>query len=49
MTIDDKVRDEKIQYDVNGEAAKNQYHRHVKLINMNFLHVKKYCHQIKVE
>ena len=25
MAIDDKIRDEKLQYDINGEAAKNEY------------------------
>ena len=35
MTIEDQIRDEKLQYDINREAAK---------INMNILLVKKYCH-----
>ena len=42
MTIDDKIKNEKLQYDINREAAKI-------LINMNFLGVKKYYHMIKVE
>ena len=49
MTIDDEIRDEKIQYDINREAAKNQHCHQKKLINMNFLQVKKYYHLIKVE
>ena len=36
MTIDDKIKDEKLQYDVNREAAKYQHCHQVKLINMNF-------------
>ena len=41
MTIDDKIRDEKLQYGINGEAAKKYQHYHlVKLINMNLLHSK---------
>ena len=39
MTIDDKIRDEKLQYDINREAEKNLE----KLLNMNILQVKKYC------
>ena len=37
MTIDDKIRDEKLQYDI------SQYYHLEKLINMNILQVKKYC------
>ena len=40
MTIDDKIRDEKLQYDVNRE--KYQHHHLEKLINMNMLQVRKY-------
>ena len=35
MTIDDEIRDEKLQYDINRESSKI-------LINMNILQVKKY-------
>ena len=36
MTIDDQVRDEKLQYDINREAAKKNKHYHMeKLINVN--------------
>ena len=41
MTTDDQIKDEKIQYDINREAAKISDHQ-VKLINMNILQVKKY-------
>ena len=50
MTIDDKIRDEKLQYDTNREAAdisKHQHYHQVKLINMNILQVKKYYLLIK--
>ena len=45
MTIDDKTKDEKLQYDINLEAAKIP----ALLINMNIFQVKKYYHMIKVE
>ena len=45
MTIDDKIRDEKLSYDINREAAKILE----KLINMNILQVKKYYILIKEE
>ena len=37
MTTDDKIRDEKIQYDINREGAKIS-----NLKNMNMLQVKEY-------
>ena len=49
MTIHDKIRNEKLQYDINTEAAKISALSSEKLINMNILQVKKYCHLIKVE
>ena len=49
MTTDDKIKDEKLQYDINREAAKYQHYLQVKLINMNILQAKKYYHLIKVE
>ena len=49
MTIDAKIRDGKRQYDINREAAKVSVLSPVKLINMNILQVKRYCHLIKVE
>ena len=49
MRIDDKIKDEKLQYDINRETAKYQRYHLEKLINMNILKVKKYCHLIKTE
>ena len=37
MTTEDQIRDENLQYDINRE---------VKLISMNILLVKRYCHLI---
>ena len=47
MTIDDKIRDEKLQYDINREAAKILALSSEKFINMNVLQVKKHCLLIK--
>ena len=49
MTIDDKIIDEKIQYDIDGEATKISGYLQVNLININILQVKIYYHLIKVE
>ena len=49
MRIDDKIKYEKLQYNINKEAAKYQHYHQVKLIDMNILEVRKYCHPIKVE
>ena len=46
MTIDDQIKDEKLQYDINRETAKYLLYRPVKLISTNILLVKKYCHLI---
>ena len=46
MTIEDQIRDEKLQYDINREAAKISALSSTKLINMNILLVKKYYHLI---
>ena len=48
MTINDQIRDEKLQYDINREAAqlKYQLYHQVKFINMNILLVKIYYHPI---
>ena len=43
MTVDDQIRDEKIQCVINREAAKTS----AKLISMNILQVKKYYLLIK--
>ena len=37
MTIDGKIRDENLQYNINKEATKNQFYHQIKLINMNIL------------
>ena len=42
MTINDQIRDEKLQYDIHREAAKISALSQAKLINMNILPVKKY-------
>ena len=49
MTIDDKIRDKKAQYDINIEAAKYRHFDEVKLIRTNILKAKKYNLLIKVE
>ena len=47
MTIDDKIRDEKLQYDINREQQKYQHYHLEKLINMIILQVKNYFLLIK--
>ena len=49
MTTDDKIRDEKLKYGINTEAAKNQHYYQVKLTSMNILLAKKYYFLIKEE
>ena len=49
MEIDDKIRNEKLQYDVNRKVAKHHHYHKVKLINMNILQVKKYYVLLKEE
>ena len=49
MKINNKIRNEKLQYDINTEAAKISALSSGKLIKMNILQVKKYCHPIKEE
>ena len=49
MTIDDKIKDEKYNTILTEKQQKYQYYYQVKLINMNFLQVKKCYHLIKVE
>ena len=46
MTINDQIKDEKLQYDINREAAKISTLSPVKFINMNILPVKIYYHPI---
>ena len=49
MKINDKIRDENLQYNIIREAAIYQLYRPEKLINMNILQVKKYYILIKYE
>ena len=46
MTIEDQIRDNKLQYDINKEISKISALYQVKLISMNILLVKRYCHLI---
>ena len=48
MTIDDKIRDEKLQFDINRKAAELSALSSGK-IDMNFLQAKKYYHLVKAE
>ena len=45
MTIDEKTRDEKLQYHVSREIAKHQLYGQAKLVKMSMLQVKKYSDQ----
>ena len=47
MTINDQIRDEKLQYDINRKAAKISVYHQAELISMNILLVKKYYDLIK--
>ena len=47
MTIEDKIRDEKLQYDINKEAAKISAFSLEKLTDENISYVKKYYLPIK--
>ena len=49
MTIDDKIRDEKLQYNINRKATKMSHYHQVKLVKINILQVKKYYLLIKLE
>ena len=49
MRIDDKMRDEKLQYNINREAAKYQHYNQAILINTNIPWVKKYYLPIKAK
>ena len=42
MTVEEQIRDEKMQYDINREAAKYQIYHQAKLMSMNILLAKKY-------
>ena len=41
MTIDGRIRDEKLQYDIKKKQQKYRHYHQLKLINMNILQVKK--------
>ena len=43
MAIEDNIRGEKLQYDIDREAAKTSALLSGKMINLNILQVKKYC------
>ena len=45
MTINDQIKDEKLQYNINRETAKINALSSGKLLNMNILQVKIYYHQ----
>ena len=49
MSNDDEIRDEKLQHDINREAAKISELSSGKLINMNILLMNKYYHLIEKE
>ena len=59
MTIDDKIRDEKAQHNINRGSSKNigiiiwknrlSHDITMNITNMNMLQVKKYCNLIKTE
>ena len=40
MTIDDKIRDEKLQYDIKEKLQKYQLYHQAQPINMNIIKVK---------
>ena len=46
MNIEDQIKDEKLQYDINREAAKISVYHQGKWININTLLVKRYYHLI---
>ena len=47
MTIDDKIKDEKLQYDIDSEAAKISVLSSGTIDKLNILQVKKFCLLIK--
>ena len=46
MTLEDQMRDEKLQYDINREAAKISALLSGRINKYEILLVKKYCHLI---
>ena len=49
MTIDDKIEDEKTQYDINREAAQILELSSEKIDKYEYLKGRKYYHLIKIE
>ena len=49
MSIDDEIKNERLQYNINRETAKYQHYLLQKLVNMNMLQAKKYYLLIKEE
>ena len=49
MTIYNKIKDEKLKYDINTEAAKLSALSSGKIDKYEYLKVKKYYHLIKIE
>ena len=49
MTVDDKIRDEKLQYDFTEKRQKYKHYHLEKLMNKNILQLKKYHLLIKKE
>ena len=47
MTINDKIRDETLHYDIEREKQKDQHYLQVKMINLNILKTQKYYLSIK--
>ena len=49
MTNDDKIRDEKLQYDINRKGAKISVLSTRKIVSLNIFQAKKYDLSIKVK
>ena len=49
MSVNENIRDKKLQYNINKDAAKISELSSGKSINMKILHLKKYYLMIKVE
>ena len=49
MKSDDKIKDEKLQHNIHRDDQKYQLYHLEKLVNMNFLQLKKYYFLIKEE
>ena len=49
MQINDKTKDEKLQYNINREVAKISALSQSKIVKYEYLTSEKYCHLIKIE